>query len=97
MTQENVVWHRPLIEREQRDPKGFYARALKGEINYYTGVSAAYEEPLEPELVLGTATLSVERCAATVLEMLRKHGVIAPAASAAALKISHENTHKHTE
>jgi adenylylsulfate kinase len=74
----------PLEICEQRDPKGFYARALKGEIKDYTGISAGYEEPLHPELVLDTATFPVERCAAVVLEMLRKRGVIAPAASGAA-------------
>jgi len=61
---------------EQRDPKGFYARARKGEIKDYTGVSAPYEEPLEPELVLDTATLPVERCVAAVIETLRQRGVI---------------------
>jgi adenylylsulfate kinase len=77
----------PLEICEQRDPKGFYARALKGEIKDYTGVSAAYEEPLDPELVLDTATLPVERCAAVVLEMLLKHSVIAPATSVPAASI----------
>lgn len=74
----------PLDICERRDPKGFYARALKGEIKDYTGISAGYEEPRHPELVLDTATFPVERCAAVVLEMLCKHGVIAPAAGVTA-------------
>lgn len=71
----------PLEICEQRDPKGFYARALKGEIKNYTGVSAAYEEPLEAELVLDTAIDPPEVCAVRVIEMLQEHRIIAPVAA----------------
>lgn len=46
----------------QRDPKGLYERALKGEIKDFTGVSAAYEEPEAPELVLDTEKNTLEEC-----------------------------------
>ncbi len=47
---------------EQRDPKGLYARARRGEIAEFTGVSAPYEVPAEPAITLDTARDSVEHC-----------------------------------
>ncbi len=41
-----------------RDPKGLYKKALSGEIENFTGISAPYEKPLQPEIVLNTALLS---------------------------------------
>jgi len=69
----------PLEICEQRDPKGFYARALKGEIKDYTGVSAGYEEPLQPELVLDTAANPPDVCAAIVQKLLLDRNIIPPA------------------
>lgn len=46
----------------QRDPKGLYEKALKGEIKDFTGVSAAYEEPEAPELVLDTEKNTLKEC-----------------------------------
>ncbi len=60
----------------ERDPKGLYKRALAGEIKQFTGVSAPYERPAEPELRLDTGTQSetesVEHLMAAVLERLRR-------------------------
>ncbi len=44
---------------EQRDPKGLYKKARAGEIPEFTGISAPYEEPANPELVIDTAEYSV--------------------------------------
>jgi adenylylsulfate kinase len=66
----------PLEICEQRDPKGFYARALKGEIKDYTGISAAYEEPLAPELILDTAANPPDACAASVRRLLEERKII---------------------
>lgn len=44
----------------QRDPKGLYAKAKKGEISNFTGISAPYEEPLRPEITLSSGAESVE-------------------------------------
>lgn len=52
----------------QRDPKGLYAMALKGQIGEFTGVSDPYEEPLSPEMVLPTEFEDSERCADRVME-----------------------------
>lgn len=46
---------------EQRDPKGLYKKARAGEIKEFTGVSAPYEEPLNPELTINTNLLSIEQ------------------------------------
>ena len=60
---------------EQRDPKGFYVRAKAGGIRDYTGVSAPYEEPPEPELVLDTALHAADSCAGRVIELLELRGI----------------------
>lgn len=57
-------------ECERRDPKGLYKRARAGEIPQFTGVSAPYEAPRNPELVLDTAAFSVEDLVNTVLQMI---------------------------
>jgi adenylylsulfate kinase len=51
----------------ERDPKGLYAKALRGEIPEFTGVSDPYEEPLSPELVVDTERESRERCAERIV------------------------------
>lgn len=45
---------------EERDPKGLYARARKGDIANFTGVSAPYDEPIKPDMIINTNRLSVE-------------------------------------
>ena len=51
-----------LATCEARDPKGLYARARAGEIADFTGISAPYEAPEAPELVVDTAANDVETC-----------------------------------
>ena len=65
----------PVEVCETRDPKGLYKKARAGEIKEFTGISAPYEEPLKPEMVLETATMDPKVCAAAVLEYLDKHGL----------------------
>lgn len=64
---------------EGRDVKGLYAKARAGKIPEFTGISAPYEEPLHPEVVVDTAAESVEESAAKVLDYLRAKGVIGAA------------------
>jgi bifunctional enzyme CysN/CysC len=47
---------------ESRDPKGLYKRARAGEIQDFTGISAPYEAPADPELVVDTSNRNVESC-----------------------------------
>lgn len=72
------VWcNAPLDICEQRDPKGHYARARRGELAGFTGVSAPYEVPQAPGLVLDTATQSVEACVDQLLGWLSACRLIA--------------------
>lgn len=50
----------PLEICEQRDPKGLYKKAKEGEIKEYTGISAPYEEPVNPDLIIDTHLLTIE-------------------------------------
>jgi bifunctional enzyme CysN/CysC len=59
----------PLEVCEARDPKGLYARARRGELGAFTGVSAPYEPPACPELVLGTEA-TPEQVAREVLQAM---------------------------
>ena len=60
---------------ERRDPKGLYAKARRGEVADFTGVSAPYEPPRSPDLCLG-GTGSVADAVAALLALLVKRGVI---------------------
>jgi adenylylsulfate kinase len=72
------VWCRcPVDICERRDPKGHYQRAREGKIRDFTGVSAPYEEPADPELTLETAQLSIDDSVEEVLALLRSRGIIA--------------------
>jgi adenylylsulfate kinase len=66
----------PIEVCEERDVNGLYARARAGEIADFSGVSAPYEPPLEPELRIDTSRSDVEPCAGQVVDHLRERGVI---------------------
>ena len=77
----------PLDELVKRDVKGLYAKAIRGEISNFTGVSDPYEEPLKPEVVAATHQESVEESVDKVLAKMRDLGYI-PASSPSQL-VSH--------
>lgn len=60
----------PLDVCEERDVKGLYKKARAGEIKEFTGISAPYESPTEPEVTLNTAELSLEESALAVIAYL---------------------------
>ena len=60
----------PLEVCESRDPKGLYAKARRGEIAAFTGVSSPYEAPAAPDLVLRTDLKGVEACVTEVIDLL---------------------------
>ena len=60
----------PLEECERRDVKGLYAKARKGEIKNFTGISAPFEAPNHPALSLDTSKLSVEESINKLLELI---------------------------
>jgi adenylyl-sulfate kinase len=74
----------PIDELVRRDVKGLYARALRGEIANFTGVSDPYEAPLEPEIVVDSDRESVEAAVRRVLDALEDAGHVEAAAALAA-------------
>ena len=66
----------PLDVCEQRDPKGLYKKARAGEIQQFTGISAPYEAPTEPEISLKTADMPVEASVDAIVAKLREDGII---------------------
>ena len=62
---------------ENRDPKGLYKKAREGEIKNFTGVSAPYEEPIKPDLVVNTSNLSIEEEVKHIISNIRSKGLIA--------------------
>jgi adenylylsulfate kinase len=61
---------------ESRDVKGLYQKARAGEIPEFTGISAPYEAPEKPELVLDTNTESIEESATALVGYLEKNGYL---------------------
>ncbi len=72
----------PLEVCEERDPKGLYEKARSGEIPNFTGISAPYEEPESPELVIHTAEQTVAESADRIIAWLEANGYIARVAEA---------------
>jgi adenylylsulfate kinase len=68
----------PLAVCEQRDPKGLYKRARNGTLPGFTGVSAPYEPPPRPALVLDTSRLDVPGCVEALLRALHRPAARGP-------------------
>lgn len=66
----------PIDICESRDVKGMYRRARAGEIRHFTGVSAPYEVPESPELVVDTGSLSLEQCTDQIIDFLLKRKIL---------------------
>lgn len=60
----------PIEECERRDVKGLYAKARRGEIKNFTGISAPFEAPEHPALTLDTSVLSLEESVHKLLELI---------------------------
>jgi len=63
----------PLHVAEERDPKGLYAKARRGELPNFTGIDSPYEPPLDPEVRLDTTLMSPEQAADRVIDALADH------------------------
>ena len=59
-----------------RDPKGLYKKAIDGKITEFTGISAPYEEPLNPEVTLDTEHKTKEENIKIIIDKIREHGII---------------------
>jgi len=67
------VWVKADVEEcKRRDPKGLYAKAVQGAIPEFTGISAPYEEPVRPELVLDTHELSVDEAVEKLIRYIER-------------------------
>ena len=66
----------PLAICEDRDVKGLYQRARKGEISDFTGISSPYEAPENPDLVVPTGALPLDECVEQVIDLLLARNVI---------------------
>ncbi|PTQ99449.1 adenylylsulfate kinase [Mucilaginibacter yixingensis] len=60
----------PLNVCQTRDPKGLYKKALNGEVKDFTGISAPFEEPVQPDLVIDTNKLSGEQSLEIILQSI---------------------------
>ena len=66
----------PLEELIRRDPKGLYAKASRGEINEFTGTSAPYEPPLDPDIHIRTDLQSVHEARVAIVRALELRGLV---------------------
>jgi len=66
----------PLETAEERDPKGLYKKARAGEIQEFTGISAPYEEPLDPEIIIDTSEKNIQESTDIIYNYLKEKGVI---------------------
>ncbi|OWZ64675.1 adenylyl-sulfate kinase [Cryptococcus neoformans] len=66
----------PLSVVEQRDPKGLYKKARAGEIKDFTGISAPYEAPANPEIHIRTDEVDVAGAVEIITKYLADHGLI---------------------
>jgi len=68
----------PIEVCEQRDSKGMYARARRGEIKGFTGVDDPYEPPIDPEITLDTVAFTPEQNARKIIAHLEERGFLIP-------------------
>ncbi len=71
---QNIFWTTGKVTRaarEQRDPKGLYKNARAGQIKEFTGISAPYEPPLHPEVIVHTDRQTLNECVAQIMEYLK--------------------------
>jgi sulfate adenylyltransferase len=66
----------PIDVCEQRDVKGLYDKARRGQITGFTGVDDPYQPPVDPEVTLDTVNFSVEENARTIIAFLEEHGFL---------------------
>jgi bifunctional enzyme CysN/CysC len=66
----------PLAVAEQRDRKGLYGKARRGELKNFTGIDSPYEAPESPEVRIDTTAVSAEDAAEAVVDHLTRMGVV---------------------
>ena len=68
----------PIGVAEERDPKGLYKKARRGELKNFTGIDSPYEFPENPEIWIDTTTTSPEAAADTIVAYLQDRGLLEP-------------------
>ena len=71
----------PIAVAEERDPKGLYKKARRGELRNFTGIDSPYEAPENAELRIDTVTTSPEAATDLIIDTLRELGVLGPSAT----------------
>jgi len=71
-----VYINTPLDVAEQRDVKGLYKKARRGELKNFTGIDSPYETPEKAECTLDTTSMTPEECADMVIDYMRERGYI---------------------
>lgn len=66
----------PIQVCENRDPKGLYKKARKGEIPDFTGISSPYEAPNHPEISIDTNKTTIEQSVQMILSFLKEKGIL---------------------
>jgi bifunctional enzyme CysN/CysC len=66
----------PLSVAEERDCKGLYGKARRGELKGFTGIDSPYEPPVDPEVEVDTVTLTAQQAADRVIARLRELGML---------------------
>ncbi len=63
----------PIAVCQQRDVKGLYAKALRGELKDFTGISAPFEEPAHPALIIDTSHTSADKAVEELLNLINEY------------------------
>jgi adenylylsulfate kinase len=71
-----VYLHCPIQVCEDRDPKGLYKKARRGEIPDFTGISSPYETPNQPEITIETDRINIEHSVETILDYLKSKKIL---------------------
>jgi bifunctional enzyme CysN/CysC len=66
----------PLAVAEERDVKGLYKKARRGELKNFTGIDSPYEPPEQPEIYIDTTRANAEESASLIVEKLREAGIL---------------------
>jgi adenylylsulfate kinase len=66
----------PICVCEQRDPKGLYKKARKGEIKFFTGIDSPYEDPINPEITIDSSKCTIKQSAEIIFQHLIDNGTL---------------------
>ena len=68
----------PISVAEQRDPKGLYKKARRGDLKNFTGIDSPYERPDSPEVTIDTTTCTPEEAAEAIVKFMREMCILDP-------------------